>query len=254
ALRFGAAGFGTAGLYDWLKRSSPMLAQAGGGAEAAAADSGEQYSPWGGFLNYSFGFGSREPTSLEDAFDFDGTELTLGIDYRLRNNIVIGGIVGVSSQDVDFDEAASTISVVDGDMESDGTSFMVFALSQGERLTLSGSIGTQSIDYDIERNIKYPSFNPLTESVYSIARSSPNADALVTTFGFGYAFNWGKLGMEPFLNVEHIDISIDAFSEQRSINLLSDSGVSRRFDLSVSSQDIESLKTSIGLRFQYVVT
>jgi uncharacterized protein YhjY with autotransporter beta-barrel domain len=252
ALRFGATGFGTAGLYDWLKRSSPMVAQVGGAA--TGGDTGEQYSPWGGFLNYGFGYGSRKPTGLEDAFDFDSSEITVGVDYRLRNNIVIGGILGISRQDIDFDESASMISVVDGGMESDGKSFMVFAMSQGERLTLSGSIGVQSIDYDIERNIKYPSFNPLTESVYSIAHSSPNADALVTTFGFGYAFNWGKLGMEPFLNVEHIDISIDAFSEQRSINLLSDSGVSRRFDLSVSSQDIESLKTSIGLRFQYVVT
>src|SRR5690606_8718070 len=55
ALRFGAAGFGPAGLYDWLKRSSPMVAQVGGAVDAPA-DSGEQYSPWGGFLNYGFGF------------------------------------------------------------------------------------------------------------------------------------------------------------------------------------------------------
>ena len=252
ALRFGAAGFGTAGLYDWLKRSSPMLAQAG--AVEGVADTGEQYSPWGGFLNYGFGYGSREPTALEDAFDFDGSELTFGIDYRLRNNVVIGGIFGLSRQNVDFDEAASTISVVDGEMESDGTSFIVFAMSQGERLTLSGSVGWQTIDYDIERNIKYPSFNPLTESVYSIAHSSPTADAFVTTFGFGYAFNWGKFGMEPFLNIERIDISIDAFAEERSINLLGDTSISRRFDLAISSQDIESLKTAVGMRFQYVVT
>ena len=251
ALRFGAAGFGTAGLYDSLQRSSPLLAQTGG---AVLEDRGEQYSPWGGFLNYSFGYGSRAPTALENAFDFDGTELTLGLDYRLRNNVVIGGIVGVSRQNIDFDPAASMISVVDGDMKSDGRSFMVFALSQGARLTFSGSIGLQRIDYEVERNIKYPSFNPLVESIYSVARSAPQADAVVTTFGFGYAFNWGKLGLEPYLNVERIDVAIDAFAERRSIDLLSNTGISRRFDLRISEQSIESLKTSIGLRFQYVVT
>src|SRR5690606_22017981 len=38
------------------------------------------------------------------------------------------------------------------------------------------------------------------------------------------------------------------------INLLSNSGISRRFDLSISEQDIESLKSAVGVRFQYVVT
>src|SRR5690606_16258972 len=42
-------------------------------------------------------------------------------------------------------------------------------------------------------------------------------------------------------------------AEQRSIDRLS-GGESRRFDLVVSAQDIKSLKTTVGLRFQYVVT
>jgi outer membrane lipase/esterase len=250
ALRFGATGFGTAGLYDQLRRSSPMVAQAGGGGEV---DGGEQYSPWGGFLSYGFGYGSKAPTALEDAFDFDGSELTLGVDYRLRNNIVLGGIFGRTEQVIDFDEAASAISVVDGNIDADGDSFIFFGMSQGERLTVSGSIGVQSLDYFIQRNIQYPSFNPNTDSVHSLAYSEPTADVVTTTFSLGYAFNWTKFGLEPFVNIEHRNFSIDAFSEQRSINRLGN-GDSRRFDLAVSEQEIESLRTSVGLRFQYVVT
>jgi len=255
ALRFGAGGFRTAGMYDWLRRTSPMVAQADGGG-GAAVDEGprERYSPWGGFLNYGFGYGSKEPTSLENAFDFDGAEITFGVDYRMRNNIVLGGIFGTSRQDIDFDEAASAISVVDGNIESEGDSFMFFALSQGERMTISGSIGTQSLDYKVKRDIKYPSFNPDLSSVYSVAMSRPQADALLSTFGFAYAFTFNKLVVEPYMNVEHLDVTIDAFSEQRSLNLLSDTNVSRRFDLVVSEQQIESLRTSVGLRFQYVLT
>lgn len=254
ALRFGATGFGTAGRYDRLRGDSPLLAQAGGDAAAVgASQSAEQYSPWGGFLNYGFGHGRKAPTLLEDAFDFDGSEVTVGVDYRLRNNLVIGGILGSTRQDIDFDEAASSISVVDGNIEAEGSSFMVFVLKQGERLTLSGSVGTQSLDYFIERNIQYPSFNPNTPSVYSIAQSEPEADVKTATFGAGYAFNWTKLTLEPFVNIEHLDVSIGSFAEQRSIDRLS-GGESRRFDLVVSAQDIKSLKTTVGLRFQYVVT
>lgn len=253
ALQFGAVGFTTTGLYDWRGMRSPLLAQAGDDAAASGA-AAERYSPWGGFLNYGFGYGRKRPTLLEDAFDFDGSELTLGTDYRLPSNVVIGGIVGSTRQDLEFDPTASEISVVDGDVESEGRSFMVFALKQGERLTVSGSLGTQSLDYVINRNIKYPSFNPNVESVYSLARSTPDADVVTATFGFAYAFTWGKLTLEPTLDIESLDVTVDAFAEQRSINLLSDSAESRRFDLAVSEQDIESRKTSVGVRFQYVVT
>jgi hypothetical protein len=255
ALRLGAVGFTTTGLYDWRGTRSPLLAQAGSDdGAAAAAGAGERYSPWGGFVNYGFGYGNKAPTQREDAFDFDGSELTLGADYRLPSNIVLGAIVGSTRQNIDFDPAASEISVVDGDVKADGHSFMVFAMSQGDRMTLNGSIGVQSLDYVIDRKIQYPSFNPNEDSIYSLARSKPDADVVTATFGFAYAFNWSKLTIEPTFDVERLAVDIGAFAEQRSINLLSNSAVSRRFDLAVSKQNIKSLKTSVGVRFQYVVT
>jgi uncharacterized protein YhjY with autotransporter beta-barrel domain len=256
ALRYGAGGFGITNLHD-PGGQIELFAGGGGrrGGGAAADDAtGETYSPWGGFLNYSFGYGEKGPTSLEDAFDFDGSEVTLGVDYRFPSNLVLGGIVGFSEQAIDFDEAASAISVVDGTMESDATSVIAFALYQAERLNLSGSIGWQAIDYDVSRDIKYPSFNPDTESVYSVANSHPEADATTATFGVGYAMTFEKFTFEPYFNAEYLDLTVDAFSEERSINLLSNADVSHRFDLRVSEQKIESLDLSAGLRFQYVFT
>ncbi len=259
ALRYGAVGFTTTGLYDWRGTVSPLLAQNDDGASSssdqpAASASGERYSPWGGFLNYGYGYGNKAPTPLEDAFDFDGSQYTLGADYRLPGTIVIGGILGSTRQAIDFDPAASEISVVDGNIRSDGRSFMVFVMSQGEHLTLSGSVGVQSMDYVVDRNIQYPSFNANTPSVHSLARSDPSADVVTTTFGFGYGFSWNKFSVEPTFDVEALDVSIGAFAEQRSINLLSNATESRRFDLVVSKQEIRSLRSSAGVRFQYVVT
>jgi outer membrane lipase/esterase len=251
ALRYGAGGFGIAGL---LPGQDGRPAFVGTTLRRGGAAQGETYSPWGGFLNLAFGYGGREPTGRENAFDFDASEITLGVDYRLPNNIVIGGMLGSSDQAVDFDEAASAISVTDGGIDSDGTSFIVFALYQGEELSINGSIGTQSLDYSVTRDIEYPSFNPNTPSVYSTALSNPNADVSTATFGVGYAFTWGKFTLEPTFNAQHLDLTIDAFDEQRSINLLSGNAPSRRFDLSVSEQQIDSLEMALGVRFQYVVT
>jgi hypothetical protein len=76
----------------------------------------------------------------------------------------------------------------------------------------------------------------------------------MATFGLGYLFSWNKFSMEPHLNAEYIDVEIGAFAEERSLNRLADSDVSRRFDLVVDEQKIRSQRASLGLRFQYVVT
>jgi len=257
ALRFGARGFGVANLYRVDPKRDRLLASIQGAPGAGAAGdepAGETYGRWGGFLNGSFGYGSKEPTPLEDAFDFDGSELTLGVDYRLPSNMVLGGILGLSQQTIDFDEAASDISVVDGNIDAESTSVILFALYQGERVNLSGSLGAQSLRYDIARNIKYPSFNPELESANSLANSHPETDVNVATFNFGYAFGSRKLTFEPFVNIEYLDATVNAFAEERSINLLSNDSVSKRFDLSISEQRFDSLDSTLGLRFQYVVT
>jgi outer membrane autotransporter protein len=257
ALRFGVGGFGITNLYrvnphrDRLLASTEQVPEEGGAAETGAR---ETFSRWGGFLNGSFGYGDKEPTPLEDAFDFDGSEITLGVDYRMRSNVVLGGILGFSEQAIDFDEAASRVSVVDGNIDSEGTSVIAFALFQGERLTLSGSIGAQNLDYDVVRNIKYPSFNPNLESANSIANSHPEATVRTTTFNAGYAFGGQRAALEPFFNLEQVDATVDAFAEERSINRLSDNSESKRFDLAISQQNIDSLDATLGLRFQYVVT
>jgi hypothetical protein len=46
----------------------------------------------------------------------------------------------------------------------------------------------QSLDYDIMRNVQYPSFDLNRASAYSIARSSRKSDVLATTFDVGYGF------------------------------------------------------------------
>jgi len=251
ALRYGASGFGIGGLFE---QQDGRPAYAGTTLRRGGAAQGETYSPWGGFLNLSFGYGSKDPTGRENAFDFDGSEITLGADYRFPSNIIVGGMLGYTEQAVDFDEAASAISVTDGGIDSDGSTLIAFALFQGEKLSLNGSIGTQSIDYDVNREIEYPSFNPNLASVSSTAESSPSADITTMTFGAGWGFTLNKFTFEPQLTVEYMDVTIDAFTEAKSINRISGATESRRFDLAVSEQSFDSLDMALALRFQYAVT
>ncbi len=254
ALRFGARGFTFAAIPvnpGGDTRVASLEHPRGGGA---SGDEGvEIYSPWGGFINGAFGWGTKEPTDLENPFDFDGSEVTAGIDYRFSNNFILGGMVGYTEQTVDFDESASSVSVVDGEITADGFSYIAFGLYEGERLTFSASVGYQTLEYESVRNIYYPSFNPNIESVVATALSHPESTLYMGTMNLAYGIHLGRITIEPYVNLEYRDVTIDQFTEDRSTNAL-DPNDERNFSLIVGEQSITSLISAFGVNLQLILT
>lgn len=246
ALRFGTRGFRVANRDSsqpavLAKNGQPML---GGGA---SADEESIASLWGAFIDGSFGYGNKDDTSFaggaEDAFDFDGQEVTLGVDRRISDSFVIGVIAGHTDKAIDFN---SSESIVDARIDISGYSTMLYALWEAEHLYLNGSLGGQWLDLDMRRRITYPSLNPIVPSTDATATSTTSSNAITATFGVGYDARWKALQFGPYLQADYQDITIDGFNEGGAD---ADS-----FNLHVGSQDIKSLDTAVGLRLQYVLT
>lgn len=232
---------------DVLVASAPRISYYAGGA---SADAEFQFDRWGGFVDGSYGYGSKAPTDLEDAFDFDGQEATVGVDYRFGNSLVAGLIVGYSDKEVDFDSARS---IVDGGVKSQGYSGIVYAMLEGESTYLSASIGYQQLKHDVTRRITYPSQNPTVAAVDSTATSSSDSDSFLATLGAGYAWRFGAFSIEPAIEVSYSDTSVNAFTE-RSVDNLNPSAGNDPFDMRVGKQSFESLDVAPGLKLQYVWT
>jgi uncharacterized protein YhjY with autotransporter beta-barrel domain len=218
----------------------------GGGA---SGDSEGGAKRWGGFINGSYGYGSKDDTSdpflttgsdgSEVGFDFDGQEMTLGVDYRINDSWVVGALGGYTQREVDFD---SSVSIVDGGIDAEGESFIVFGLWEGDRVYLSGSLGGQWMTYEMERRITYPSLNPLIPSTDDTRFSETDSTALTATFGAGYTRSVNAFGFELFAHGDYQDITIDGFSEE----------VGSGHELTVGDQTIESLELAAGLDLHYV--
>lgn len=254
ALRFGARGFSFAAIPvnpDGDTRVAGLPPARGGAA--SGDDVIETYSPWGGFINGAFGWGKKDATDLEDPFDFDGQEITVGIDYRFDNNFILGGIAGYTDQTVDFDEGADPIIVTDGHIKADGYSVQAFGMYEGENLTFSGSLGYQALDYEALRNIYYPSFNPNIESVTADAHSKPESDVFMGTMNLAYGIQLHRWTVEPYISLQYTDITIDQFTEDRTINH-SDPNEVRNFSLIIGKQSIKSFDSAIGLNLQLLLT
>ncbi len=219
----------------------------GGGASADAEPIGTR---WSWFVDGAFGYGDKDPTDLEPAFDFDGQEVTVGVDYRFSPLLAAGAMLGYSNKEVDFD---SSRSVVDGRIKTDGYSAIVYGLLEGERAYLNGSLGYQSLTHDTRRRITYPSQNPLIPAVDSLATASTDSSTLLATLGAGYAFRWGSFSVEPSLGLDYVDASVEGFRES-SVDNTANASPDDPFDLQIGDQDIDSLDGSAGLQLQYVFT
>jgi uncharacterized protein YhjY with autotransporter beta-barrel domain len=246
ALRFAASGARAGSAYNL--RSGEGLFAANGGA---GGDDTSIASRWSAFVDGSFGYGSKDDTSdpfnpagstgAEDGFDFDGQEITAGVDYRLNNNIVIGVLLGYTDRAVDFD---SLVSIVDGRIDSKGESAMAYGLWENDRFYVSGSIGGQWLDYDLTRRITYPSLNPLVASIDVTALSETSSTTLTGTLNAGVTFSAKGFGFEPYVKLEYQDISIDNFTERGSTG----------FEFNYGKQDIKSFEGGVGFKLQYVIT
>lgn len=215
----------------------------------ASADVPDDFNRWGSFVDASYGYGSKDPTDLEDAFDFDGQEVTVGVDYRFTPAIVAGAILGYSAKEIDFD---SSLSIVDGGIESDGFSALLFGMWEGAHAYASLSAGYQRLTHDTTRRITYPSQNPLVQSVDSTARSETDSGTVMATANAGFSWRLGAFSVDPAVDVVYSDTTIDEFTET-SVDNLSGSG-NDPFNLRVGEQSIESLDVSPSLKFQYVLT
>lgn len=244
ALRFGARGFrvvdADASAEQWL--ASTGVAPLGG---AASADEMGLAKRWGGFIDGSFGYGRQDDTThlttpgSENAFDYDGMDVTAGLDYRFGTSTVLGVILGHTERRIDFD---STKSIVDGSIESDGQSVMMYVLWEREDAFFSASLGVQSLGHDLVRRIAYPSLNPLVDPVDETALSTTDSTALLGSFSIGHDWRKGGFTFEPYLRGEFQSIKIDGFSERNADG----------FDFTYGKQTINSFDAALGVKLQQV--
>lgn len=210
----------------------------GGGASADTSDS--FFSRLSIFANGGFGSGEKDPTTFEDAFFYDSTEVSAGADIRLTNRIVVGVLLGHTEKRVDFNAAKS---IVDGSIRGNGQSAMAYFQFETDSAFVNLALGAQHLSLATRRRITYPSNNVDIPSIDVTSFSNTGSNALIATLGAGYSFHWRGLTAEPYLNVTNTHTKINAFTEH------SDDG----FDIYTPSQTIESLEGSVGVRTQYAI-
>jgi outer membrane lipase/esterase len=241
ALRFAAQGIPLAdGVSMGAGGNGFSYAYNGGAPGGSAGADSAPFSRWSIFANGGFGSGDKNPTTFEDAFFFDSTEVSAGADVRLTNRLVVGILFGHTEKRIDFNAARS---IVDGSIRGNGQSAIAYVQYDADSLFANVSLGWQHLSLATRRRITYPSNNSDVPPVDVTSLSNTGSTALIATLGAGYSFHYKGLTAEPYANLQNVTTHISAFTEH------SDDG----FDIYTSSQSIQSLEGAVGLRTQYAI-
>jgi uncharacterized protein with beta-barrel porin domain len=210
------------------------------GGSASGDVSNVSYGRFSAFVNSGFGAGEKSPTTFEDAFAFDSTEASAGLDYRLTDRVVVGLLAGHTERRVDFNSAES---IVAGGIRGNGQSGTLYVQYEGDAAYLNGSIGSQHMSLHSQRKITYPSNNPIVPSVNETAVSDASAVTTTASVAGGYVWHYKAASVEPYINGLYTHTRIGSFTEYNS------SG----FDVRLDGQSIVSSEATVGLKLQYAI-
>jgi len=185
------------------------------------------------FINGNGAFGDQEKTKVSSGFGFDTIGTTLGTDFRLTDNLVIGSAFGYTASNTDMSGGL-------GDMEADNYSLSLFGgytLPNSFYLDALARVGWN--DYDGNRNLS--SSNDPSGIEHVSSNYSGNDYSVSLSAGYNHTID--AFSVSPFLRYDYIHNDIDGYREHGSTSS----------SLSIEEQHSDSMRSALGTEISYVV-
>ena len=189
--------------------------------------------------------------SAERGFEGDSQAIEAGLDYRLSDKVVIGGLLGAERSKYRFDaEAAGTNFAPQasaGGSDADNkylTMFGNWAIGQSGFIELSGGYEKYSGSYR-----RFPVFQESTRQVAQtnvVVEGDADSKVRWASINAGFDVSRKRLSYGPFLGISTVRATLDGFAERD----LSGSGLNMRF----SSTTRKSLLAHAGMHASYSIS
>ncbi len=199
----------------------------------------------GSFITGSIATGEKDASETIPGFDYSGTAITAGMDYRFSERFISGLALGYASANAD-------ITFDSGELDAVGWAVSLYGTYYLDRLYLNGMATAGWKDYDLKRHVNYtvtrnpndPNVGTSPEvAVDQTFTGESDASEYSASLGAGYEFDFGGLTLGPYANINYLTTTIDGFNEK-----LDTPNTNEGFGLALSydSRDIESVTTNVG--------
>lgn len=219
---------------DYGNGASPNRLAGINGYQNKAAAGDDSYERLGVFMNGNIGFGDRRTTVNEAGYNLDTHGGTVGVDYRLTDNFLLGTAFA-------YNNATSRYSNSLGEMEADNYSGAIYgSFFTEDGFFIDGIFSGSHIDYATRRHIQY---TVPTETINTNALGDNSGNEFNVSMNTGYNFNYGGLTITPHVRVDYTSSQVDALNERGGLG----------WALHVDEQDFDSMQTAGGLQLNYAV-
>jgi outer membrane lipase/esterase len=194
------------------------------GERRQAASPGAGRNRWGLYLDGGAAFGSQKSSINQTGYNFNLGGMTLGADYRLRDNLLVGLATGYSNTSARFYGSG-------GSVNTNTVPFNAYAAYFPGSLYAYGSLGYSLNLYDLNRGI---SFNGFSRS----ATSSATGNQLNLYGETGYDLKLSHFILTPSATLAYSGLWVGSFTESGTGAL----------NLKVGAQNANSVQTGLGGR------
>ena len=197
----------------------------------SAGDS--DFGRWSGYINGEFASAEKDVTANEAGFDLDRSGITVGADYRARDNLFLGINLAITSSEVDLKNT--------GLLDSDGTSITAYATTYKDNgWYFEGTIGFGQNDYDQSRRIMYTLSGTAVDQT---ALSETEGDQFFASIGGGKDYVRGSIVISASGVLDYLSGDIDKYTET-----INGGGSGFGLGIEVDDQSISSLRSTLGIQ------
>jgi uncharacterized protein with beta-barrel porin domain len=179
-------------------------------------------SPWSVYLQPNLILGAQATTANQTGFDFTAAGFTLGADYRLRDDLLLGLATGYSNTSANFRGSG-------GSVTNNTWPIMAYAAYLPQPFYAFGSLGYNLNLLNLERHL---AFGGLSRT----ASSSTTGNQLNAYGETGYDFKFQRLVATPMLSLAYSQLWVNGYTESGAGAL----------SLALGPQSATSLQTGVG--------
>ena len=190
-----------------------------------AGPSGAAENRWGVYLDPALIIGSQATAANQPSqtgFNYTIAGFNAGIDYRLRDDLLVGLASGYS-------HTTSTYHSSGGGVEANTWPLTAYGAYLPKPFYAYGSLGYTLNLFDLDRGITFAGLN-------RTAKSSPTGNQLNAYGETGYDLRVQRLVLTPAVSLAYSSLWVNSFTESNAGAL----------DLNVSPQNAQSLQTGVG--------
>ncbi len=201
--------------------SAIQLKQVAGGAASAEALLGQGIAVFG---SIQMNNGDKDKTSLEESYDWSGTSLSVGGDYRLSHNLIVGGALGLSNNNTSFGSSR-------GSMDSTSLALSTYGTFYTDKSYFDWMAGYGYFDYKTRRDVVFMTVN-------TSASGDTNGNQWTFNVSGGTDFFIGDKTLSPYLGVSYVDTGIKSYTETGAGS----------YNYDINKQNSTSTLSTLGLR------